>query len=414
MTTLVKLQETNAELRQRIHGLAESDVSKPGQFNEWRDQFDSNQKQIDELTAAMKWDATQPAPGAGGDTSVSGEAIQAVNNWMRTGMFDGQQMAQITIAPKNRQAIQSIGTDADGGFLVDDSMASMLLWGLKYSGDLRNMANVTRAPKGAPQDQPRISGASQEGSQVDENVKVTKQDVPIGNVRWGAYKFSSNEVLISQELMEDTDPAFAPSNWVPMQLVRRLARVENKRFVSGNGTTQPEGIFVSAQTGVTAAANALTADNLIDLQHSVDVAYRENDEGLGALGVSDGYISAGTVCWVMHDLTLAAIRKIKDQDGQFILRPGLEMDAPKILLGKPVLINNNVDTIGTGKKSVLFGNGGHYGIRDVRELRMRRLDELYSEYDQVGFLAFHRCDARSIGEVDGTGNAEAYKVLAHA
>jgi HK97 family phage major capsid protein len=58
----------------------------------------------------------------------------------------------------------------------------------------------------------------------------------------------------------------------------------------------------------------------------------------------------------MNDLTLATIRKFKDGDGVYIWRPGLDAGAPDTILGKPVEIDDNVDSIGAGKFPVFFGN----------------------------------------------------------
>jgi HK97 family phage major capsid protein len=142
--------------------------------------------------------------------------------------------------------------------------------------------------------------------------------------------------------------------------------------------------------GVTAAgAAAITADELIDLFHSLDIAYRAN------------------AVFQANDLTLAAIRKLKDSDGQYLWQTGLTAGQPDMLLGKPVLANNDVAVLATTAKTVWFGDPSKYIIRQVRGMRFRRLDELYAANDQVGFVAFNRWDGDAI-------QANAMKVLQQA
>jgi len=94
-----------------------------------------------------------------------------------------------------------------------------------------------------------------------------------------------------------------------------------------------------AGSGVTAGTtNAITADELIDLQFSTD----------GAVRMLPG---AG---YMVNTSTLGAIRKLKDNDGRYIL--DVVAGGPSTILGMPVIENPAVASIATGEKAVFFGH----------------------------------------------------------
>ena len=134
--------------------------------------------------------------------------------------------------------------------------------------------------------------------------------------------------------------------------------------------------MTAATLGVTAAsAAAITGDELINLYHSVDPAYRA---GAG---------------WVMHDNVVLYVRKLKDGDNQYLWQPGLQAGVPDRLLTAPVTVCQEMaSTVEASAKTVLFGQLSKYKVRDVGTLRLKRLVERYAEYDVEGFVALSRHD----------------------
>jgi HK97 family phage major capsid protein len=129
--------------------------------------------------------------------------------------------------------------------------------------------------------------------------------------------------------------------------------------------------------GVTAStATSLTFANLVDLQHSVDRAYRDDP----------------SCAFMLHDATLAVIKKMVDSQNRPLFIPGVALGAPDTILGKPYIVNNHVAQQGASAKTILFGPGRYYTIRDVLDVQLQRLDERYAEYRQVAFVAFLRTD----------------------
>jgi HK97 family phage major capsid protein len=158
----------------------------------------------------------------------------------------------------------------------------------------------------------------------------------------------------------------------------RLGRTANEVLTTGTGSGQPNGIVTAASTGLTAAsATAITSDELIDLFHSVDPAYR-----------------ASPKCrWMFNDSTLAAIRKLKDGQGNYLWQMGdVRTGEPDMFLGKAYSVNQAMADIATGNSSVLFGDLSRYVVRKVRGFQVMTLRERYAENFQVGMVGFKRFD----------------------
>jgi HK97 family phage major capsid protein len=194
-------------------------------------------------------------------------------------------------------------------------------------------------------------------------------------VTWGAYKYTSDTILVPFELLEDT-PFNLPQILGEM-MGERIGRITNRRFTTGTGSGQPQGLITAAATGVTAAAtNAITEQNLVQLVHSVDPAYR------------------GGAGFMMHDNTVLAVRLLRDSNGQPVWQSVYNSGVPDMLLGYPITVNQHMAHVSSGaaSKVMAFGQLSKYKIRRVNQIRMYRLEERYREKDQDGFVAFVRED----------------------
>jgi HK97 family phage major capsid protein len=166
----------------------------------------------------------------------------------------------------------------------------------------------------------------------------------------------------------------------------RLGRGTAPYYATGTGSGQPEGLVTGATLGVTtASATAITFDELVQLQHKIDPAYR-SQPGCG---------------WLMHDLIMSYIRRIKDSsnrplwtNGEFYAS-GIREGVPDKFLGWPVNVCQELDSaVTTTKKTVFGGLLSKYKVRTVDDVRMYRLVERYRDYDQDGFIAFLREDGK--------------------
>lgn len=294
----------------------------------------------------------------------------------------------------------STTTGAEGGFTVATEVARMILDALKAFGGMRAVSTVIQTTGMGLMQFPTSDGTSEEGEIIPENGTATDADVSFGTIALPVYKFSSKVVTVPIELIQDSNVDVEA--FVRGRLVTRLGRITNKMFTIGTGAGQPHGIQVAASTGVTAAnstsqVTAVTYDSLVDLQHSVDPAYRER----------------GNTRWMFNDSTLKAVRKIKDGSSRPIFVPGYEQavpgGAPDNLLGRPITINQSMPDMAASVKSILFGDFTAYYIRDVMALSLFRFtDSAYAKKGQVGFLAWQRAGGNLIdvgGAVKGFVNA---------
>jgi HK97 family phage major capsid protein len=128
----------------------------------------------------------------------------------------------------------------------------------------------------------------------------------------------------------------------------------------------------------TAAAGAITADELIELTYSLKDGYKKSAK------------------FVLNSATLAGIRKLKDGNGAYMWQPSLQADQPDRLLGFPVYVSQYAPTIAANAYTVAFGDFQNYWIADRSGRTVRRADELHIANLQTGFYAFQRVDGKTV------------------
>lgn len=271
-----------------------------------------------------------------------------------------------------------------GAYTIPMSFGMSLEKALKDYAGPREVADVMRTEDGAPMPWPTTNDTDNEGEMIGENVPVAEQDPTFRAVIFGAHKFSSKMVKVPSELLEDS--AFNMGTYLGETLGERIGRAQSRKFTHGLGNGEPQGIVTGAKLGKLAAnAGLIMADEIIDLIHSVDPAYRRDP----------------SFRLMMHDQILAVIRKLKDGQGRYLFEEG-QNGAPDKLKGVSLVINQSMDsTVASGKKTILAGAFKKFKIRDVGVLRLKRLEERYAENDQVGFIGFMRSDSKLLDA--GTG-----------
>lgn len=306
---------------------------------------------------------------------VTGRALAPANPGFARFLKHGD-TSEMRAAGDTEQRALGVGTGSAGGYLVPQGFRSTLIETMKSYGGIRQLAAHVDSDNGADLPWPTVDDTANEGAILAENTQVTEQDVVLGTATLEAYMYTSKMVRVSLQLIQDS--GFDAESWLAGALATRIGRVQNRHFTTGTGTAQPLGIVTGATVGVTAAsATAITYDELVDLESSVDPAYRTGP-GVG---------------WMMSSGTLSALRKMKDADDRPLLQPDVQAGAPRNLLGYPTFVNNHMPDVAVDAKTVLFGNfRAGFVIRDVNDVSLLRLAERYADYLQVGFLAFLRSD----------------------
>jgi len=269
---------------------------------------------------------------------------------------------------------QSIGTDTEGGHLTEPGFVASLEQALLQFGGVRQVANVIRTTTGSVLDFPTVDDTSNTGALLAENIQDSELDVTFGNMALNAYKYTSKIVLVSKELMQDS--AINMSTTLGSLLGERLGRIQNTHATTGTGSSQPNGVATASTLGVTAAsATVVTMDEVMNLEASVDAAYRP--------GAS----------WMFNDTTRNEIRQLKSADSIYHWQPGAQAGDPDRLLGYPFVVNNDVGDTATAVRSILFGAMSKYTIREVLGVTLVQLNERYADFHQVGFVAIMRFDS---------------------
>ena len=286
--------------------------------------------------------------------------------------------------PNVTNALQ-IGTDSEGGYLVPDEYERTLVEALEEENIFRQMAKVIKTSSGDR----KIPVVASKGtaSWIDEEGAYPESDDSFGQVSIGAYKLGTM-IKVSEELLNDS--VFDLQSYISREFARRIGAKEEEAFFTGDGKGKPLGVLAAtggAETGVTAAsATAVTADELMDLYYSLKSPYRKKS------------------VWVLNDSTIKAIRKLKDNNGQYLWQPSLTAGTPDMILGRPIKTSAYMPAMAAGAKTIAFGDFSYYWIADRQGRSFKRLNELFAATGQVGFLASQRVDGKMI-------LAEAVKVL---
>ena len=321
-------------------------------------------------------------PGCGADTDGAEDKTGRASDDYRKNFWNA--MRSKVPMPNVTNALQ-IGTDSEGGYLVPDEYERTLVEALEEENIFRQMAKVIKTSSGDR----KIPVVASKGtaSWIDEEGAFPESDDSFGQVSIGAYKLGTL-IKVSEELLNDS--VFDLQSYISREFARRIGAKEEEAFFTGDGKGKPLGVLAAtggAETGVTAAsATAVTADELMDLYYSLKSPYRKKS------------------VWVLNDSTIKAIRKLKDNNGQYLWQPSLAAGTPDMILGRPIKTSAYMPVMAAGAKTIAFGDFSYYWIADRQGRSFKRLNELFAASGQVGFLASQRVDGKMI-------LAEAVKVL---
>ena len=287
------------------------------------------------------------------------------------------------VDPEVRQVLKEYrvqvgSTNTAGGFTVPTELAtfiveSMKAFGPMYSSPLFNNINTAA---GNTFNIPTIDDTTKTAESHTEGTQPTDdggKDAVFGQKSLGAFAFNTEWVRWSAEL--NADSVLNMESLLGRLLGERMGRIANSKLTTGSGSSDVEGIITNAGAGVTAAsATALTADEIIDLIHSVDPAYRDTPNA----------------AIMMNDSTLKAIRKLKDGDGNYLWQMGdFQVGTPQNILGYPVVVNQDMAEIATGNKTVAFGDMSAYYVRKVGAPALYVARERFApDFGILGYIRF--------------------------
>ncbi len=269
------------------------------------------------------------------------------------------------------QRAMSAQTGTSGAYAVASTFEARLEIALLYASAIRDNATVIRSA-GNPYRFPTADDTGVAGFELPENTQPSPNPddiTTIGGIAMYAHKWTSGIVVAPVELIEDAGDVFA--GWLGDLLGRRIARGQNTRFTAD--------VLAASTKALTAASStAIAGDEVIDLIHAIDPAYRE----------------APGFCVMCHNSIAKYLRKLKDGSGRYLFKRRKKPNQPDTILGHRLVIDRDMaSTIATGNITLAAGDFSKVVIRDTREARIMHMVERYADFDQEGFAAYLRSSA---------------------
>ena len=257
------------------------------------------------------------------------------------------------------------GVDADGGYLVPVEYDNRLIEVLKEENIMRGLA--TRITTSG-EHKINIAATTPAALWVEEGGALTFGDATFDQKFVDSHKLHV-AIKVTEELLYDS--AFDLEKYIITQFGKALANADEDAFLNGDGKGEPYGIFDAATGGESAGTLSadIKADDIFDLIYKLKRPYRK--------GAS----------FIMNDKTIAQIRKLKDNNGQFLWQPSLVAGEPDQIAGYTVRTSAYAP-----ENAIAFGDYSYYNIADRGARSFKTLNELFAGNGMVGFVAKERVD----------------------
>jgi HK97 family phage major capsid protein len=313
------------------------------------------QKQVDELqTKLQRKGGVDPDPAA----EDKAKYRKAFSRFMRKG--DERELEEL-----QTKAAVNTTSDPEGGFAVPEELDREIE---KYERDNTPMRQACKVMTVSNENYEKLvqQGAATSGW-VDELEARPETDAPT----LAALKPYFGELYASPAASQKAldDMMIDVEGWLAEEVGLKFAEDENDAFTLGSGIKKPKGIlaytlstsvdgvraFGSLQKVQTGSSGNFVADKVLDLIYALKRGYRQN---------------ASFMC---SALSVAAFRKLKDGQNNYLWQPTYVAGQPQALAGYPILENDDMADPGAGSLSLMFGDFKRaYQIVDVRGVRVLR------------------------------------------
>ncbi|MFK8252234.1 phage major capsid protein [Ancylobacter terrae] len=277
----------------------------------------------------------------------------------------------------------SAGVGADGGYVVPHETEREIGKRLAALSPIRALADV-RVISAGTYKKPFMTSGPAVGWVAETGARSQTTSPVLDELAFPAMELYAMPAA-TQTLLDDA--AVNIDEWLAAEVDAAFAAQEGTAFVTGDGSGKPKG-FLSYTTVAegswewgklgtiaTGAAgdfpSASPADPLVDLVYALKAGYRQN----------------GT--FVMNRRTQSAVRKLKDENGQYLWTPPASAGAPPSLLGFPVAEAEEMANIGANSLSIAFGDFRR-GYLVVDRAGVRVLRDPYSAKPYVLFYTTKR------------------------
>jgi len=261
------------------------------------------------------------------------------------------------------------GVDSDGGYLVPDEYDRRLIDVLDEENIMRSLATKITT---SGEHKINIAATKPAASWIEEGGALTFGDATFDQILMDAHKLHV-AIKVTEELLYDN--AFGLENYIITQFGKALANAEEDAFLNGDGTGKPTGIFAETGGGTVAGtlSAAIKSDDMLDLVYALKRPYRKS------------------ASFIMNDKTLLALRKLKDNNGQYIWQPSYQAGEPDRVLGYAVHTSAFAP-----EDAIAFGDYKYYNIGDRGTRSFKQLNELFAGNGMIGYVAKERVDGKLI------------------
>lgn len=261
------------------------------------------------------------------------------------------------------------GVDSDGGYLVPVEYDKRLIDVLNEENIMRTLGTKITT---SGEHKINIAATKPAAAWIEEGGALSFGDATFDQIYLDAFKLHV-AIKVTEELLYDS--AFNLENYIITEFGKALANAEEDAFLNGDGKGKPLGIF--AKTGGGQSAGTLTAalksDDLIDLIYSLKRPYRKN------------------ASFILNDATLAQVKKLKDNNGQYLWQSSYQAGEPDRILGYTVRTSAYAPT-----DAIAFGDYRYYNIGDRGSRSFKQLNELFAGNGMIGFVAKERVDGKLV------------------
>ena len=261
------------------------------------------------------------------------------------------------------------GVDTDGGYLVPEEYDNRLIDVLDEENIMRKLG--TRITTSG-EHKINIAATKPAASWIEEGGALSFGDATFDQILMDAHKLHV-AIKVTEELLYDN--AFGLENYIITQFGKALANAEEDAFLNGDGVGKPLGLFAASGGGQIAETltAAIKADDITNLVYALKRPYRKN------------------ASFIMNDKNIAAIRKLKDNNGAYIWQPSAQAGEPDRLFGYPVHTSAYAP-----EDAIAFGDYKYYNIGDRGTRSFKQLTELFAGNGMIGYVAKERVDGKLI------------------
>jgi len=304
----------------------------------------------------------------------------AFGHWM------GEGSAALT--PDERRAL-SAGTAGAGGTLVAaEQFVAELIKTLDETVAIRNLATKIALTESDTLGAPSLDTDIEDGTWTTEVANIDEDTAMATGTRAMVPNWLAKRIKVSDRLLRIS--AIPVEQLVRDRLSYKLGIAQEKGFLTGSGSGQPLGVFTASASGISTARDvvcgsttAFTADALQDVKYSL----------------KGQYWGRPSTRWLIHRDGWKQIGKLKDTTNQYLFQPSFQLGQPDMLLGVPIIMSEFVpNTFTTGLYVGMLGDFSFYWVVDSLMVQIKRLDELYAETNQVGFIGRIELDGAPVRE----------------